>query len=88
MIPHRMPSSEIFGNGLKSRVSACRKRLRVNRSAHKAQADDQPLAFGGETTAAFLDEYLTVRESIVGEREAAELQDDAWQRAEQEVGIT
>ena len=32
MIPHRMLSSEICGSGMKSRVIACRKRLRVNRT--------------------------------------------------------
>jgi len=41
MIPHRIPSSEIFGNDLRERVTACRKRLRVNRM-HRAHADNQP----------------------------------------------
>ena len=35
MIPHRMLGNEIDSNGLRERVSACRKRLRVNRSTHK-----------------------------------------------------
>ena len=39
MIPHRIPSNEIFGNGLKDRVTACRKRLRLNR-IHRAHADN------------------------------------------------
>ena len=34
MIPHRMLSSEIYGSGLKGRVIACRKRLRLNRATH------------------------------------------------------
>ena len=34
MIPHRMLSNEISGNGLRERVTACRKRLRVNRVTH------------------------------------------------------
>ena len=41
MIPHRISSNEIFGNGLRERVTACRKRLRVNR-IHRAHADNQP----------------------------------------------
>ena len=41
MIPHRIPSNEIFGNGLRERVTACRKRLRANR-IHRAYADNQP----------------------------------------------
>jgi hypothetical protein len=34
MIPHRMLSSAIYGSGLKGRVIACRKRLRLNRATH------------------------------------------------------
>lgn len=40
MIPHRMLSNEINGHGLKERVTACRKRLRVNRVTHRAPALD------------------------------------------------
>jgi hypothetical protein len=35
MIPHRMLSNEIGCNGLRERVTACRKRLRVNRVTHR-----------------------------------------------------
>lgn len=35
MIPHRMLGNEISSNGLRERVTACRKRLRVNRVTHK-----------------------------------------------------
>jgi hypothetical protein len=38
MIPHRMLSNRMFANGLRSRVSACRKRLRCNRPTRKAPA--------------------------------------------------
>lgn len=31
MIPHRMLADDIFENGLRDRVNACRKRLRANR---------------------------------------------------------
>jgi hypothetical protein len=40
MIPHRMPSNEIFANDLKDRVTACRKRLRLNR-IHRIHFDNQ-----------------------------------------------
>ena len=36
MIPHRMLSSEVYGSGLKDRVIACRKRVRLNRTTHRA----------------------------------------------------
>jgi hypothetical protein len=36
MIPHRMLSNEISGNGLKERVTACRKRVRENRVKNHA----------------------------------------------------
>ncbi|MDQ2977290.1 MAG: hypothetical protein M3R69_17995 [Acidobacteriota bacterium] len=38
MIPYRMLSSEFFANGLRGRVSACRKRLRINRPAYRTHA--------------------------------------------------
>jgi hypothetical protein len=41
MIPHRMLSREIYGNGLKDRVTACRKRLRVSRTRHKPLVHDE-----------------------------------------------
>ena len=41
MIPHRMLNNEISDNGLRDRVSACRKRLRVSRVTHKPHALDE-----------------------------------------------
>ena len=38
MIPHRMLSNRILASGLKTRVTACRKRLRENRVTLKAHA--------------------------------------------------
>jgi hypothetical protein len=35
MIPRRMLSSEISDSGLRERVTACRKRLRVHRASHR-----------------------------------------------------
>ena len=40
MIPHRMLTSEIYGNGLRDRVTACRRRLRVNRAAQRSQVNN------------------------------------------------
>ena len=89
MIPHRMPSSEIFGNGLKQRVTACRKRLRVNRNLHRVQSREEVILFTAETAASFPGEYPAVRESFPGGPDDAKFRDpDAWQRVEQEVGIT
>lgn len=39
MIPHRMLTSEVYGSGLKDRVLACRKRVRLNRATHRAIGD-------------------------------------------------
>ena len=88
MIPHRMQNNEIFGNGLKDRVTACRKRLRLNRSVHKVLSDNEPVEFSEETTAILLDEYPAVRESSFSRRNASEFRDGkAWKHIEQEVGI-
>jgi len=50
MILHRMLSSEVCGNGLKGRVTACRKRLRVNRVAQRAQVNNDAEELFPETT--------------------------------------
>ena len=52
MIPRAKLTNQIFGNPLKVRVSACRKRIRDHRSAHRTQPqeansnehDSQPMA--------------------------------------------
>lgn len=41
MIPHRMLNDDIFENGLRERVTACRKRLRLKRVIHKAHVQAQ-----------------------------------------------
>ncbi len=78
MIPHRMLSNEIGSNGLRERVTACRKRLRVNRVTHK-----QPHALN-EATELFPE--LSNRPELAGtdssENEALRLTEG------QEVGIT
>ena len=41
MSPHRALNNDIFGNGLRERVSACRKRLRSNHLTHMAVVQNQ-----------------------------------------------
>ena len=52
MISHRLLSSEIYGNGLRGRVTACRKRLRVNRVAQRAQVNNESATLFAETVPA------------------------------------
>ena len=87
MIAHRIPSNEIFGNGLRERVTACRKRLRFNR-IHRAQAVlEQPFR-GTRVAAPKFSEYSAnlpaVGESSIrlGDSEISELVDG------QEVGTS
>ena len=49
MISHRLLSIEVYGNGLRGRVTACRKRLRVNRVAQRAQVNSESGALFAET---------------------------------------
>ena len=53
MIPHRMLSSEIYGSGLKDRVTACRKRLRVSRIRPKALTHEEDEELFPQTTTIF-----------------------------------
>jgi hypothetical protein len=41
MIPPRILSGENFGNGVRYRIVACRKRLRVSRTTYKARISSQ-----------------------------------------------
>jgi hypothetical protein len=77
MIPQRMLSSEICGNGLKDRVTACRKRLRVNRTRPQLVVHEEAEVLLPETTALFSLEVSDRRDSEV-----------SLLVAEQEVGIT
>lgn len=52
MIPHRMQGNEIRGNGLRGRVTACRRRLRIKRAAQRTQVNDQAEDLFPETTPA------------------------------------
>ncbi len=49
MIPHRRLSSEICGNGLRGRVTACRKRVRVSRVTQKARINNNVEELFAET---------------------------------------
>jgi hypothetical protein len=64
MIPHRMLSSEIYGSGLRDRVTACRKRLRDSRTRHKSLTRDEEEELFPEPTAIF---SFKSRESQDGE---------------------
>lgn len=95
MIPHRMLSSEFCGNGLKSRVTACRKRLRVNRTMHKGHVSNDAEELFSETTplVSEFQDYPALPASIVRVNYSpafAESQDSERLLAvgEQEVGIT
>lgn len=77
MIPHRMLSSEICGSGLKDRVTACRKRLRVSRTRPKALVHDEDEELFAETTT-----FFSFKSSERVDNEALLLAED------QEVGIT
>lgn len=50
MIPHRRPGNEICGNGLKGRVAACRKRLRVYRVTKRTNVSNYAEELLAETT--------------------------------------
>jgi hypothetical protein len=93
MIPPRMLSNEneIFGTGkgLKNRVTACRKRIRLNRF-NKAQVNTEPDGRSPESRSGvsefpgYLEDKPAVRGPLVQklDRETSE------RVAEQEVGIT
>jgi len=77
-----MLTSEICGNGLKDRVAACRKRLRVNRVAYKARANN-------EAEAQPLGSALEFRRSSASPITAAELEgSEEMLLVAEEVGIT
>jgi hypothetical protein len=89
MIPHRRPSNEIFGNDLRERVTACRKRLRVNRSLRIHAGNQRGEPFRETKVAAlefpdYSENLSAVRESLVylPDAETSERVD------EQEVGTS
>jgi hypothetical protein len=89
-----MLSNEIFGNGngLKDRVTACRKRLRLNR-IHRANLDNeleelfQETAMGASEFRGYSGDPATIRKSLL-ERVHARDGETAQRVDGQEVGIT
>jgi hypothetical protein len=72
MIPDRMRSNQIFAKELKSRVSACRKRLRFNRPTNKVhtshRVDKQTQQVFPETpllVSDILDNHVAKRDSLI-----------------------
>ncbi|MDQ2936876.1 MAG: hypothetical protein M3R67_05145 [Acidobacteriota bacterium] len=57
MSPRRTQDNDIFGNGLRERVTACRKRLRMNRSTPKALVQNEPKEVIEETTTVLMSEF-------------------------------
>ena len=89
MIPHRVLNNEFFGNGLRQRVTACRKRLRTNRHHHRLHLNEGQSSFTSEVSVSFPAESDAVRESLIGSMESFEgQQQEAWIRPEEEVGRT
>ena len=101
MIPHRMLSNEIGGNGLKDRVTACRKRLRVHRVTHQAHAINEADELFPETVPAVSEFHCSpanspvtppalVRMNYSSAYESGELENGGMLllTEEQEVGIT
>jgi hypothetical protein len=95
MIPHRALNDEIFGNGLKDRVSAIRKRLRVSRANNKAQVRNPDEAapaptsdsqFPADSPAMRQLVHLDLTPVFTGARE--EIRDTLHLVGEHEVGIT
>ena len=94
MIPHRMLSSDICGNGLRGRVTACRKRLRVNRVIlDRVHQSEELFPETGVSATEFLDQYPAMRKSLycpsafAGANEPGDGELSAVV-GEQEVGIT
>jgi hypothetical protein len=103
MIPHRMLADDIFENGLRDRVTACRKRLRANRAPRKSplgNRDDEVFPKATRAASEFLDyspEHPTRREPLVccdhdsSPHQGAHEEEDSEmlvEVGEHEVGIT
>ena len=93
MIPRAKLTNQIFGNPLKVRVSACRKRVRDHRSIHRAYAqeanhaeqDGQPMAQFPADSAAVRQLVNVDSSPLFGDAQAVK---NAESVGEQEVGIT
>lgn len=87
MIPHRASKNEVVGLVMKDRVTACRRRMRDNRSAHRIQPSEETRDCRGEKEEAFLDGYPLVRESISTSEFCTSSDGEEWHRDAQKVGI-
>lgn len=96
MIPQRVLTEPIFGNGLRERITACRRRFRVKRVTHQANGQEQrektfPLAHNSEFPVASLamrQSEMSVNSSPASPVVAMEALDPFGLVVEQEVGIT
>ena len=86
MIPHRMLASEIYGTGLRDRVTACRRRLRVNRVAYKDRGSND----AGELFLETVMPATVVRMNCIDSLAVTQPEDSETMQTveEQEVGIT
>jgi hypothetical protein len=100
MIPHRIMSSETFADDLKDRVTACRKRLRFNRT-HRVHLSNQvgelfcEIAIEGSHGCDHSEEDSVLRESLVhalagetSQRANENENSENNKHSDQEVGIT
>jgi hypothetical protein len=94
MIPRRVSTGPIFGNGLRERITACRRRLRLNRFSHNGGTQREelfPLADGSEfpvASFAMRQSEMSVNSSPALPVAATEARNRFGLIVEQEVGIT
>ena len=91
MIPRAKLTNEIFGNPLRDRVTACRKRLRDNRGSHRIPLEADSTEAEAPKLAQFPADSTAMRQLVsldlspaFGEAEAGDLSESIGQ----EVGIT
>lgn len=89
-MPRTKLASQIFGNPLRNRVTACRKRLRDNRGAHRQIQDTNSPAVETPKLAQFPADSPAVRQLATLDLSPVfgEQVNDAPESTGQEVGIT
>ena len=93
MIPRAKLTNEIFGNPLKGRVTACRKRIRDRRTVQRTHAREvNPAERDSQQMARFPADSAAVRQSVRLDLSPAfddkQAQHTAESVGDQEVGIT
>ena len=93
MIPRAKLTNQIFGNPLKVRVTACRKRVRDHRAVQRTHAREvNPTEPDSQQLAQFPADSAAVRQSVgldlSPEFDGEQAQHTAEPVGEQEVGIT